>query len=405
MARPPKNQDPITNPPAFELPENSTPVLAEASPEAAEQTGKPLTADLQEVDEFLKSAQLQGGSVRVTRKGPNDLQHFFIHTWPVNEFSYDMLRNDFGGGEYRLQFLDQGKKYLTMRTIHIAPYFKGRITDPEIKQIAAESGDKTAMLALIAQLKNNHTPAGNDTNSMLMPLFAAMMQSQQTMVTALAGAFQHKDNSSSVEAYMPLMLKMIESRNGGGSSTIREQIDALAMLNDFKAGKRPALPPEEKEEGLLSTLTKTLAPLVMSYLASKTGQMPQMPQMALSSGMPPQSSQPPGNSTSASAAPMAEVFTGDPSKDSIITQIRSFLPYLIKAASTNKPVGPILQYIESASDNELDALHDILQSEDWLKVLFDNHPGVIQFAPWFHSLRNEFLKEETADPPIETEAL
>lgn len=364
-----------------------------ADEESTEELQLRMPADADEPDEDDALAELRGLGVdgeykftvsRVARK-PGE-QSGYCATYQAGDLSLDAIRDQFGGGKYKVRVTDSGGRYVANRTLEIMDVPK-KDAPAAPAAINVPSGmDLQGIASLLSAVK----PGGDGATS-IMPMILAMMDNQAKMFTALMNrpepesmkpmeliammkALQTDKTSDPVELLMR-GLELGKSLGGGGEDTsfmgvAKTGLEALMPLIQQQATQPAALP----------------APVRRQLPAPAPAQLPNSsPAMV------------PIPNAVQEAAPAQE--TGDVNILKKIAWIRSQTAALVAQASRNKD--PAL-YAEVFLDNlppgiTADEIFERFSAPDAVSQLAQLDARVSQFAPWFEQFRQEVLSSFTDD--------
>jgi hypothetical protein len=370
------------------------------TPESVEE--KADTAELKKIESVLTDVEVSGGSLRLERKGPNDLKWQYVAKFKIEDFSQEHIQKVYGGGDYRAQTFRSSGGFYKRFDFTIDYRFKGAMdfgaNDPK-----AVPSDNNAGLALQISQQNNSNALMLDimnkaqaSSSQNMLLMVNMMNesSKQNMAmmsgmfSALAAAMG-KSAPDPVQSYMPLMLEMVKSsgnQKGGQTTSMTEVISAMRELSALAKGEAPAK--EEKEEDMLDKVMKYGGPLITALLTRTPLQMPGA--VAPAAGGQVIDMQP--------QAPVVQqpkvMITPPPASapNEMVQKINMYMEVLISAAEKNSDPGAYAQMIsDMLSDEHFATLLGELESPDWFAKVADGNPQVIAQQVWFTSLRTELF--------------
>lgn len=204
-------------------------------------------------------------------------QQGYCATYSAGDLSLDAIRENFGGGKYRIRVTDSSGKYITLRTVDIVALPKP-LNAPAAQ---APGMDMSGMAEVIAALRPNAPPAAGSDNT--MQLMLAMIKNQgdllQAMLTRpapegpkitdiLAIIKENQPRRDPEESAVSLLLKGLELGRGLGEKAetgmldvARDGLDILGNLIARDRGQPPAAVPAGARVALPApSATTTAAP-------------------------------------------------------------------------------------------------------------------------------------------------
>lgn len=334
-----------------------------------------------------------GARAKIYRRGKLDRDFAFVEELPCENATEETIKEQFGGGLYKIQFLGSDGGYIKQIPLSIDWRIKGVLDGQEPKK---DTSQQDALMVAVNRLaeKKEDTSGKLDMGQVFLLMqqnndrMVQMMQSsQQNMVTILAEAFKTRatpapavnggfGTTELLAAFVPVITELIRRR-----SSPLEDMKALKELMDNDSDK----------DDMFEKIIKLGLPAVAAIFAQKAGGngLPNpgaraIPQVA-GDGSPPTTVQPPNT------PPMEPPITQQP-------QVAMFISVLLNAAA--KDSNP-----ESYADMIADVLPDEawsrlladLERPEWFELLFQGRPEVQRLRPWFEKLR-EILIDAEEDP-------
>lgn len=307
-----------------------------------------------------------GAKIRIYRKPPGAVKEYHCETVPVEGFEVESLR-EFGGGDYRLQFLNAGGVIQGQVTHSIDPRIKGKLDQAEAQKAPVES---PALTMAIEKLTAFQPPPPQD-NSILIAMMNQQSQVLQALIANMSKPVPPPPPPANNDALIKALLELAMKREQ--ASPLKDTIEAMAAIRELTEKN-------EEDDSMLKTLLKTAGPLLGQALMSKVG-----------------SPQP------AAEAQPAQVTNGGPTPEQMefAKQQRVWLQRLLTAAKANEDPD---FYAEMAERLLPDAVYDqllaILEKPEWFELLFAGNAEVrAEVEPhkaWFEGLRRLLLAEDEA---------
>lgn len=356
-----------------------------------------LSSGADEVETMLMSNDLQGGTMRIHRKGPDDAGMAYCCKMAIKEFDLETIKIMYGGGEYRCQTFKENGQMGKVFRFSIDARFKGKIDPKDNAQDKDSIGDALKIVSMIKP-----PPAPVDTgpkldivqlmkhqqesnNNMMMVMMQMMQQSTQVMVAAMQTGANRPVPAA--PDHTPILLEMIRSggKSSGGGSSMKEMVETMASMKMLMEGGNPGAEKEEEEESFPVKMMKALAPLLMPALTGMApARTPAQPRLA--PGQPP-----------AKVAPQATPPTAQPQVDAATQAVGVFMAQLISAAE--KDADPGLYHdiiIESIDEQQGQHLLSVIQEQDWLEKIYGADPNMLARAKiqgkWFSDLRQMLME-------------
>lgn len=169
-------------------------------------------------------------------------QQGYCATYNAGDLSLDNIRDQFGGGKYRIRVTDSAGKYVTMRTVEIVSLPKP--TAAPAQQQAASPDLQGMVTALAAALK----PQGGGMD--IQALMLAMMNNQAEMLKAIATGRPQE----SLKLTDILTLMNASNKGGGASDAVATLLQGVKLGKEFAGGETGMLDVAREGLGVLSTL-------------------------------------------------------------------------------------------------------------------------------------------------------
>jgi hypothetical protein len=153
----------------------------------------------------------------------------FQDTFPVEDFSFEMVRDVFGGGEYQVQALDETGDFMKSFQFAIDRRYKGKRWNEEGGRVpvsGGSGGDNTWIAAtldkigdaikVMAERKPDPPPAPPDPMAMIEKL-ATTMRMLQPPAPVVEERTSLKDQLALVTSIVDVGTKIVDARGGGDS--------------------------------------------------------------------------------------------------------------------------------------------------------------------------------------------
>lgn len=354
--------------------------------------------DLARIKDLLAGLDLTSATCRIYRQAPGTADFVYEDEIQLDSFSLNLIRDNYGGGRYKLQFCDGGKYVKTVK-IAIRDSIKGlKTSPPEPPPAAALPTNPTDPAFLMALMKQQQDQAeriaaqqredSRNFMALMMQTMNASQQSMTQMVAALAGGGRSQGNDRIVEILLPSLLQK-------PSGSLLETLEVFQKVKQLTGGECAAEPAEPAEEDMIDKFSK-IAPLLQTGI-NAIGALASRPQAPVPN--PVQQAIPVGPSA---AGPSPDDILAREKLATIRGQLSMALPFLVTAAKEDKPVQPYVEQLRSLVDAEtLAILTQILAREDWMTILFQNPPPTPTHG-WFQRLRNALIGAPDA-PTAEAE--
>lgn len=362
---------------------------------------EPIPQDELELDNIAEIEGLKGGSVSIKRKGPTEANYKYCQNVPASEYSIEWLQRTYGGGDYLLDLKRaNGTFYRSKIPVSIDYRHKGimdlKPDQPANAPVVIQGGQDNSGMMGMFQLMSQQAQASNQL------MMTMMIESQKSMAHVIAAIVGGKNNAPPEP-----MHKLLEAATGligiqgkpGGSMS--ETLELVKTVKELFSGESP-----EKDDGIMGLIKQFAPALVPAFMGmmnqqrgGQTIQMPPNPPQHI------QSERVPENRTAIpTPAGSQEVVVNDESpemkKKLLIMALRAKIPMLVNAARRGSDPTTYYNLVDDLlNDSEFQQLVELLKGEDWLKVLFDEHPEVMQAREWFMELRRLFLEDDEPEAP------
>jgi hypothetical protein len=349
------------------------------------------------IETFIADNGITKGIVRIFRRRPwlGESSHQYVGTAPVGDFSLDLVKSLYGGGDFKVRFCDEGSKYMS----GVAAYefsVDYQATPPQPLSSAPIKSD-APLMALIEKLDKRMDARQPDNtmamltmmqqqNHQMMTLFAEMGKANAAMISGIASAPKPAFPTEILTSLVaPVVIKLIEAK-----ASDRSGLDDMLKLKELMDSFR------EDDSG--KSVWERLAPVAASALAQFTGPRsaaPQLPPPSSPSSPPSPEPQPAANGQGPMLDPKFSPYLP------VIRQIGENWPMIhfgfVRGFSPEKAA----DVLASSLDDQADAmLCELLQREDWHEA-FSVFPESGPMMPWLAGVRAEYLKDADSD---ETEA-
>lgn len=305
----------------------------------------------------------------------------YCKTYAVGDLSLDTIREEFGGGKYRIRVTDPQGKYVTMTTVDIVDLPKP--AQPAAAPAVAPGADLSGIAALLAAVKPN-APTGDGGLAQIMTVMMAQQKATTDMIIALM------NKPAPTGPSLTDLLALIKAEKG-------EKTDPVALLlQGLELGK--SIAGGGGETGMLDVAKQGLeliTPLVQQRMETPA---PAAPARRLAA--PPAPAAPPPVAATATDQPVQPAPEGANVK--VIQQLqwlKAQLNVLVHHAVRGKT--PAL-YAEVMLDNlppfvTVEDIHQHIGADDALDNLAKIDARVLDHREWFEDFREavvEFLSPE-----------
>lgn len=347
------------------------------------------TSDIENIQLLLANEELEGGKIRLERKGAGDSRWQYCTTMPVSDFDRDTIASNWGGGDYKFRTFRANGQMFKQGSFSIDYRIKGKLDSQPI--IAQDNTAKVieSVIRMMPQDKSvdvmrdmmaNQQKQAENNMTLLITMMNQSAERQTMMLTEMMKQ-SRQTGPDPTTAWMPLMLKMIESKSSDGksSTSMTELFELMTKVKEFTGGDKQ-VEREEKEESPMLKLFTAAAPLLGAVLGGRTGPI----QPTAASGAPPPELQPPP--------------TPSPADNPMI---RAFLGQLVVAAKRDSDPMAYVIFIENAlGPDQIASVRQQLTADNWFDLLFGASAAQhIELKPWFERLREHLLSEPDGDTP------
>lgn len=347
--------------------------------------------DVSKLSALLKELDLTGGVARVFRQSPGRAEFDYVGEMAVDGFSLETVKRVHGGGRYIVRFAAKGGRYVRSIKFSVDPSVKSESEMQQTTSPQAQGQDNSLFMMMLQQQQQAAQAAAASQQQMMTLMVTMMSESQKSMATVIAAALAGgrpqggEPASKIIEVMTPMLIENMRPRNA-----IAEAAESLKIVKELANGE----PTPEKEDDMMGKILSAGLPVLGALM--NRGQQPIPPSPRPVSPQPPGQIPPPQDA--AMQAAQAKVQT-------LLGQLRMVTPILVRAASKNSPIESYLDILDDTLDDEgYGMLQAILQREDWVAVLFSNHPGVIQHQEWFNNFREMILHgDDNQDPETQPE--
>ncbi len=364
------------------------------------------------IDEILKSNDLDGGTVRLSRRGPSENSFSYVTKIKAAEFDIDFVKKVFGGGDYHGQtFRANGQMYKKFE-FSIDARFQGTIELPKGGQISGQPQvDPVALMrqmhemgkddkgnsVIMQQMLKSQSEQSQQNIAMMQQNSKETMQMMIAMMTALATNRPAASDGLSVKdliALLPTLVPLFKSDKP--PSNLLETIEALKGMRELVTAGTVAEAPEAPKT-LMEQILASLPHVATTVQALRGGQpTPQAPKPAVSAQpqLPVAGKPIPGAPPVVAASPAV----GAPAAAGADDPKVQLLTTLVNAARKNKDVELYADLVNSElEDEDIPQFQQILTNEGWFDLLFGSLPDKAAVRPWFEQLRT-LLLESFATP-------
>lgn len=357
-------------------------------------------AEIDEIKSIISDLDA-GGTVRLERKGPFDSVFAYIQKIPVKQFDIDIIKNMYGGGEYKAKtFRSNGQMYRPF-SFSIDNRIKGRLDESQIKDMAEGKDDSTMRKAAdLAMSMVKSTPDNSDmflkmmqmqghkSDQMMTLMMTQMQNSMQMMVTmmtqsqqsqasagaemmkAMAMMNSNKSGPDFATSLTPVLVEMIRSR-GSEKSDLSQFMEMFSTFKELTGG-------EKEDRSLTDKIIDVAGPVLMG-LFGRMGQGSGMPAQMVIPQIPQQVSQP--------------VVDHEPETQNESMKLLSLVVgQLFKAA--DKGSDPTLYadlIVDVLTDQQYVELIQALTLDDWKVKLFGQDVRAQKHGVWLDELRKTLL--------------
>lgn len=371
--------------------------------------------EMQAIDAILHSNDLEGGTIRISRRGPTEQNFSYLCKMKTGEFDIDFIKNVYGGGYYQCKtHRSNGQMYKGFE-FAIDPRFRGSM---DVSKNGGEdrAADPIAMLRAASDItaqgnrgQDASTQAMMKMQSESMQMFLGMMQAnalqqQQsadrslqmvtTMMTAVTTNKHAPSEGITVKDLLVLIPTLVPLLKGekAVTPTLLETIEAMTKMRELVSSGTVAEMPEPPKT-VVQQFMEAL-PHAASIVSSLRGQppAPAITPPSAQARLPGHAAGPNGKQPIAGAPPAtpAAVLPGQPVEAAASTDDRKvqLLATLVSAARRNREVELYHDLVvDELEDSEVPMFKEVLTNSQTFASLFSNIPDFPSLAPWFEELR------------------
>lgn len=291
----------------------------------------------------------------------------YCATYDAGELSLDTIREQFGGGKYRIRVVDQAGQYKGNATVEIVGLPK--VAAPAAP-VAAPAQDLGGIAQIIASLKP--VAPATDGGDRLMTMILAMMENQGKMIAAMSAASKGPSVAE--------ILAIVNAKGGGGGDKSPTEL----LLEGLKLGRELAGDGGGSSE--LDVANKGLD--VLASFAANHATQPAAP--AAPVARPARLPAPAAAAVTALAQPGGQ----DVGIMQKINWLKAQTANLVRQAARDKD--PEL-YAEVMLDNlppfiSAQEIRERLGAADAVQQLAALNSDVLRFSEWFEDFRTEVVR-------------
>ncbi len=351
-------------------------------------------SEIDTISELIDTLGGTSATVVVNRVGIG--KRDYLTELAVSDFDMEWLANEYGGGEYFLQFKDSNRRFVRGLTVRVDASRKPRHTPvaaptPEPARVdpalAALLEQNKAIMEELKALRAEPVQA-KDPTEQLVTLSTIVKNLQQPQPA-------HDATMAATLAELRAELRELREKQSGGG--LLEQLTTLQKIWEVKP---EASGGSDDEGGILGGLAKILHSPVAQLAAQKmfSGATAQQPPTG---GEPHALLAESTASASVDASPGATAAV--PPAPSVAPSSPSGIPadalnFVFEAASQNVPVSEFTELLQgNMTVKAYDALIDALDGDDWRTAVFGTDPRAVTHAAWLANLRAYMLTADDAD--------
>lgn len=368
----------------------------------------------QQITDMLKANDLEGGTIRINRRGPGETSHSYCTKIKVQEFDIEFVKKTFGGGDYLCQCFRANGQLGRRFSFSIDARFKGSLDTSDRGVMSAAQDNGSAMVKMVEALRqdnkgNDMTPilqtmmkASSDNMAMMM---AMMQQSTQMMTSAMtsiatmaASGKKEGGGDESMKALVPVLVAMINKPSPPAGS-IEETVKTMALLKGMYEPQGGG-DGEDKEEGLLDKVFKLGGPLISALVASRGGApmvVPPQRQLPAPGGQPQhQPQQQPQHQAQQEQRAQEQQYQQPqpvPAPSQEVLMLGMFLHGAEKGSDPGLYHDLLMDLVQ---ENQVEVMEQVLKSENYLDLLYGSSPDALAkaklYKSWFDELRDLVLQ-------------
>lgn len=335
--------------------------------------------ELDQVHQILRDEELTGGTWRLERKGPTDVNYQYCSKFPASQpLDRDIIARTYGGGDYKVRTFRANGQMFKQAMFSIDYRIKGSL-DTTTQMMPQESN--VQIMKRMDDSNNNmmmmydkiNRSSNESSNNMMLMMMTMMQKSSEQMSMVMAEALKPKP--SAVETYMPLMIEMIRRPSEGGGMKLTEMINAVKELQGI-----PIVKPEEQEDApekkdTFGKIIDLVGPLAAAFMASKGVNM----QQAMQTVQP----------TQPSAIPES---SHEPVNNAYMVQ---YVPHILNVHKQGKSPKQFVDLLSMLmAEDQKDLLLEMLEKDDWFQTLFNNDLQIANIMPWMLEVRKIMIGAE-----------
>lgn len=295
------------------------------------------------------------GKLKVYRAVPNSRKENYLCDIDVNDFSPEIIKNRFGGGDFIIKAYDDRSKL-------------------SLKQHLSVEGEPVIERAATYQTQASAPPVPTID---MREIIAAMQESNRQMLAGFAQIMQPKAESSRASMLEEMLTMKTLFSTAAPVSSGGDQMSMLLKGIELAQNLTPKLGGETSGMDVLLESIKSFAPAIGAVVAqSQRAINPRAPGMVKSV------------STELSKQPTApkQIVGNEPINNESESDMvfKYYLGMLVGWAQSGKEPSV---YAEVVADNMPESkLMDLLAMPDPITFLIEKHAGVANCRPWFESL-------------------
>jgi len=351
-------------------PKKGTPIRVPSEPEEQDPQEFTVSEKMGNVMELISRMGDQVEAVMLNEWNAERKKKEYLMTIPVEQFSMDYVREQFGGGDYITTFLDESGAACGGGAFTISKKFVGKTTTPTLDGAPRGTMDPSTAFAL-AQM-NGHTKG----LEMLVQSQGAMMQG---LLTAIAG--KKGEGQDPLDVGLRIA-EIIKGSSRGDGPSIREMVGDMAET--FREGiKFGQLAHTPAEKGFADVL-EPLIPAVGRALEAAADQGKILPAKTAAPRTP---QQPEAPSVDLSKAPW-------------LAHLRPFINEIATWAKNGwDPGAYITSMVARIPDNVLDEIFEASKSPTFIEDALASLPVPFQaYKAWLTKALAELREQVQPEP-------
>jgi hypothetical protein len=259
---------------------------------------------------------------------------------------------------------------------------------PMIMQMMESS--KSDMQALMSSQATQQQSSQQMMMTMMMTMMTEAGKSNSAMVTAIAARPETPTPTSSMAEMMPLFLKMMEMKAGGGEGDFNKTLEAVERIQELTNGGK-------EDEGTLGKIGKIAAGLFGGLMPAAAGGVlpPPAPQIDQPRTEPPYPTEEPAPATDMNLLQKMQQKIEE-------AAMARYLEQVLSAAERDEDPVMIANSIAMSLGDNSEKLISVLTEPAWCATLFGEDPRSVNHREWLEDLRIEFLALYQPDEHDET---